>query len=218
MQQVQKQSRRRVGRPSASADGAGRDALIRAARALFSERGPGYVTLTATAERAGVNPALVKYHFGSKLELFAAVLTRVLDEWRPKFMALHEREMDDVDRLKAVLELLIDVRSKDPYVDRLMLEQMLLAEDTAARKPFRDYMELALTMNRQLLQKGQDAGKLRDLNPLHVHLMFLGVAEYFGSARGILQEFAGVSFTPAMVEDYKRTVIDVLLNGLLGKR
>jgi hypothetical protein len=47
--------------------------------------------------------------------------------------------------------------------------------------------------------------------------MFLGVAEYFASARSLLQEFAGVRFTPAMLDAYQKTVIDVLLNGLLEK-
>src|ERR1700722_13894765 len=108
------------------------DALIRAARQLLVERGPGYVTLTAVAERAKVNPALVKYHFGSKFELFSATLMHVLDEWTPQFVAIVNDPKTAVERLTARVELLVDLHCRDPYVYRLMQEQMLLGKKSPA--------------------------------------------------------------------------------------
>lgn len=58
----------------AGASGDSRQAILNAARSLFSKRGFRGTTLRAVAERAGVDVALVSYFFGSKDDLFAAVV------------------------------------------------------------------------------------------------------------------------------------------------
>lgn len=47
-------------------------AILDAARALFARHGFEHTTIRAVAERAGIDPALVMQHFGSKAALFAA--------------------------------------------------------------------------------------------------------------------------------------------------
>lgn len=51
-----------------------RESIVSAARALFLERGYRRTTLRAVAGLAGVDPALIAYHFGSKKGLFADVM------------------------------------------------------------------------------------------------------------------------------------------------
>ncbi|WP_218591233.1 TetR/AcrR family transcriptional regulator [Pseudonocardia oceani] len=49
-----------------------RAAILDAARALFARNGFERTTIRAVAEQAGIDPALVMQHFGSKAALFAA--------------------------------------------------------------------------------------------------------------------------------------------------
>ncbi|MBW5254349.1 TetR/AcrR family transcriptional regulator, partial [Streptomyces sp. P01-B04] len=51
-----------------------RESIVPVARALFLERGYRATTLRAVAGAAGVDPALIAYHFGSKKGLFADVM------------------------------------------------------------------------------------------------------------------------------------------------
>lgn len=51
-----------------------REAIVSAARGLFLERGYRRTTLRAVAGAAGVDPALIAHHFGSKKGLFADVM------------------------------------------------------------------------------------------------------------------------------------------------
>src|SRR5206468_6387569 len=60
-----------------AADTKGR--ILDAAEALFMEHGFEATSLRAITAAASVNLAAVNYHFGSKEELFHAVLTRRLD-------------------------------------------------------------------------------------------------------------------------------------------
>ncbi|MBN2318870.1 MAG: TetR family transcriptional regulator [Acidobacteria bacterium] len=50
-----------------------KDKILKAARVLFAEKGFREVTVREIAARAGVNSALVGYHFGNKQELFDEV-------------------------------------------------------------------------------------------------------------------------------------------------
>lgn len=62
----------RVGRrpgPSTTAN-----EILDAARTLFAEQGFQSATIRAIATKAGVNPALVHHHFGSKDDLFVAAM------------------------------------------------------------------------------------------------------------------------------------------------
>jgi AcrR family transcriptional regulator len=82
--------------PSASRPGPSGDEtralLLEAASSLVAERGWGSVTTRAVAERAGVNPALVHYHFGTMESLLReAVLARL----RPVLQALADELLDD---------------------------------------------------------------------------------------------------------------------------
>jgi TetR/AcrR family transcriptional regulator, regulator of cefoperazone and chloramphenicol sensitivity len=54
-------------------------ALLDAAEALFSERGYGGVSTREIVEQAGANIAAIRYHFGSKEELYKAVLQRAIE-------------------------------------------------------------------------------------------------------------------------------------------
>lgn len=62
-----------------------RESLLDAAEHLFAQKGFHGVTVRAIAKDAGADPALVAYYFGSKRELFDAVLERrgeVLNRYR----------------------------------------------------------------------------------------------------------------------------------------
>ena len=60
-----------------------KERILDAAEALFMEHGFEATSLRAITAAAGVNLAAVNYHFGSKEELFQAVLTRRLDPDEP---------------------------------------------------------------------------------------------------------------------------------------
>ncbi|MEU2379485.1 TetR family transcriptional regulator [Streptomyces misionensis] len=98
-----------------------REALLRAATDLFSERGFDRTTIRDIGERAGVDPALIARYFGSKTRLYLAALEEergdvVRDVLDP------ERLLDIVDRverrglvplLQVAVEPLRDEAAKD---------------------------------------------------------------------------------------------------------
>ena len=67
------------------------DRILDAAETLFMEHGFEATSLRAITAAAAVNLAAVNYHFGSKEELFQAVLTRRLDPMNQRRLALLDR-------------------------------------------------------------------------------------------------------------------------------
>jgi len=70
--------RRRPGRPTGS-DGSARAAIASAARRQFSAHGFDGPSLRGIAVEAGVDPSLVKHHFGDKQRLFLTVVDLPVD-------------------------------------------------------------------------------------------------------------------------------------------
>lgn len=65
-------SKNKVGRPCGETQN--RDKLVQAARTLFVERDYSQVTIRDVAALAGTDPGLIRYYFGSKENLFTAML------------------------------------------------------------------------------------------------------------------------------------------------
>src|SRR5215468_2668082 len=90
----------RAGRVIAISEGRGPTAtkarILDAAEVLFMEHGFEATSLRAITAAAGVNLAAVNYHFGSKEELFQAVLTRRLDPMNQERVDLLTRLENEV--------------------------------------------------------------------------------------------------------------------------
>ena len=72
-----------------------KDRILDAAEALFMEHGFEATSLRSITAAAAVNLAAVNYHFGTKEELFQAVLTRRLDPMNQKRVDLLTRLEDE---------------------------------------------------------------------------------------------------------------------------
>ncbi|MFI0238651.1 TetR family transcriptional regulator [Streptomyces sp. NPDC016845] len=75
-----------------------RDALMRAATELFSERGYDRTTIREIGERAGVDAALIARHFGSKALLYVEVLRAEHGDSAPLDLLTEDRLREVAER------------------------------------------------------------------------------------------------------------------------
>ena len=74
--------RRSRGRPGSKQGAVGREAIVASARQLLDKLPPHKATNSSIARSAGVDPALVRYYFGSREELLLAVIEDILATWK----------------------------------------------------------------------------------------------------------------------------------------
>ncbi|MEU5279377.1 TetR family transcriptional regulator [Streptomyces asoensis] len=124
-----------------------REAIVSAARTLFLERGYRRTTVRAVAGAAGVDPALIGYHFGSKKGLFADVM---------QFQCARALTVDDVlDGDPATLpDRLIDAVT-DLWEDADF--RRLTAQGDEAAEAIREYLERELLARLVEFLGGRDA-------------------------------------------------------------
>jgi TetR/AcrR family transcriptional regulator len=104
--------------------------LLSAAKRVLFREGFKALTFETIAREAGENPALIRYHFGSKAGLLAALVDAVLyqesvelieqlttvpagDERRAQLLRLHERLPEDRDAYRMFFELIPHVLRDD---------------------------------------------------------------------------------------------------------
>jgi TetR/AcrR family transcriptional regulator, regulator of cefoperazone and chloramphenicol sensitivity len=132
-----------------------RGRLLAAASAVFADRGYYAATVREICKRDKVNGALVNYHFGDKLELYAEVLRNSLDaDEQRNLQELFTRHEDPEILLRKIIRVMLDClhkrRESGNVHMRLMLHELAQPTPAFARvvdetiKPLHDAMRALL--------------------------------------------------------------------------
>jgi AcrR family transcriptional regulator len=122
-------TKRRRGRPPATASGETRARILCAARRCFADSGYGRATNRQIADAAGVTAAALYNHFRSKAALFIAVFEEAQEELVRRYRLAAAREKDTVKALCAIVEVSAQSHAEDPSLTRFMSVVMTEARD-----------------------------------------------------------------------------------------
>ena len=116
--------------PRSGPDGATREALLEAAFKEFTYHGFDRATTRQIAKAANVDPAMVNYRFGSKEDLWLAVLENIKTQSIPYIREARELISDpDPERsIKALMQVILRVGVEKP-----MISMMIFNESTPPR-------------------------------------------------------------------------------------
>ena len=161
-------------RPSQAQD----QALLDAGAALYPQLGCAALSVRKVAEAAGVNPAMVHYHFGSKDAFLTAVLQQVYESMFSRLQAASEPGQglagDVMARLARTLFALGSfVREHRPLVGRLWADAMAGQGVVVAFVKANVPRHLGLLMT--LLAEAEQAGRLRP-EPMLTRMSFIAGA------------------------------------------
>lgn len=200
--------KRKQGRPAGKA--VGRETVLRKATKLVQEMPPARVTLALVARTAGVDPALIRYYFGSRENLLLAVVDRLLagapDEAASSTgpLGFFERSVRNAARF---------TRSTK-HVHRLMVDELADARSAQIRQRQGEMNRRAVDSISHVFK--QDQGRqLRPINPLFLHLALVGLFDFYASAqpvvRNLVRPGTDLEQLGRQFEDF---VVDLLLNGV----
>jgi AcrR family transcriptional regulator len=121
-------------------------ALLDAAEELLISKGVVGISTRKVADRAGVNQALVHYHFGTIEELLLAVLERVSVQVKERSERIYDRESPFIDGWFKEMEAMVTADFKRGW-GKVWLENLTLAANRP--KIGKQYVK-ASTMTRKL--------------------------------------------------------------------
>lgn len=84
------------------------DKILSAAQKLFEEKGFDLTSVREIASLAGVNVALINYHFGSKENLLLAIMENSMDSTRLKLSDINNSSEAPTEKLKQVIALYVN--------------------------------------------------------------------------------------------------------------
>jgi TetR/AcrR family transcriptional regulator len=158
-----------------------RRAILEAATELFAERGYAGVSFPDIASAAGTHKTTVRYHFGSKEELYIAVLDEALEQIE-RVMADFMSGGFNVDRIRERVAYLID-QVQAHYAERPSHARLLERELLEAQVPdtyLDHFVERIYQPAVAGLEEAAARGIIRPIDPaLFIHDVHILLVGYF---------------------------------------
>jgi len=195
-----------------------REQILDAAESLFARKGLDATTIKDIGAAAGQNPALLYYYFGSKEELYRAVLQRVLSDMAARGGAAVDSAPAPADAIRAVVAAQMEFVLGHPNAPRLLVRELI---DHEAREAEALLLQSAAALFERLcgvIAAGQRDGSFRgDLEPRFAAISTIAQVVYFTIARPAIGLFlrAGARGVPeATAKQFARHAGDFAVGAL----
>jgi AcrR family transcriptional regulator len=194
-----------------------RAAIFRAAAREFAERGYDGAGTDRIATRARVNKAMLYYHFGSKGELYSAVVRDMFGAVGKRVRAVADGPGTAEAKLDAWISALVEEAAARPWFPPIMLREL------AARAAHFDavtlnMMNAVLASVADVIAQGRREGTFRDVDPLLAHLSITPpVLIFFARQRALAgRRLRGPLAQPRRLEQFVRHM-QLSARGMLRK-
>jgi len=196
-----------------------KEALLRAGTELFAQHGFDGVRVEAIARKAGVNKALISYHFGGKRKLYLAILGSTFKEVAASAEELVHSSQPAPDMLKAFVRGFHDlVVKRRPSFPALLLREVL-SQQRLPPEIVTDLIRL-FGVTRQIIERGVREGSLRPVDPILAHLSLIGSLVFFFATEPARRHEAETGAFPWPLPspgDYIRHIEDQMIRGLMAE-
>jgi AcrR family transcriptional regulator len=193
-----------------------RSRLIEAAINLMVRRDSIDITLGEIAAEAGLNGALVKYHFGNKDRLMLAILLNIVLPGLQSMEMLVRMEIPAKRKMAIHVNAMIATLWKYPFLNRLMRHLTSAPESAEAKEVSETFTRPFLSYQRELFEAGVRSGEFKPADPLLFYMIISGMSEALLDLRPTLRQVYGINtVTPELCAWYSHSVVGILANGIL---
>jgi TetR/AcrR family transcriptional regulator len=196
---------------------ASRRLLLAAARVEFAAKGFAGARVDEIARLAGVNKQLVYHYFGSKDELYLAVLEAVYAEIRAEERALSLGDLPPAAAMAKLVGFSFDYLAAHPeFIALLNDENGQNARHLGASSRVASMHSPLIALVRESLRKGAAEGVFRgDMDALQLYISIAGLAYfYFSNNRTLSAIFGRDLAARRAIAARRRHVIDFVMAAL----
>jgi TetR/AcrR family transcriptional regulator len=188
--------------------------ILDAALREFSANGLAGARMDQIASLAGVNKALLYYHFDSKENLYAAALEMIAIKTRDATIAQFLREASPGERvLRTALNHFDRILAQTEFQSLMQQEMMRLhkGESGAMNVLIQRVFAPMIAMYQSMVREGIASGELIEVDWLQIHLASLGTnVFYFMSSHLWRQLLPYDPFAPEVLAERRRAIVNFL--------
>ena len=195
--------------------GATRQALIDAATSLFAQRGFEGTRVDQIAETAGVNKAMISYHFGGKSALYNEILRKTFADAHRRFSAIRSSDALADLRLRAFIQTFADLSLQHPALPAMVLREVM-SGGLHIEKDLLPRLLAIFGLVQEIIDQGIQEGTFSAVDSYLTHISLLGSLVFFFTftpIRARLEE-GGLPISVPDVREYVRHLQQVLGRGL----
>ncbi len=192
--------------------------ILEAARDEFARHGLAGARVDRIAERADVNKRLIYYYFGSKDELFLAVLENAYLHIREAEQQLHLRELSPAQAIRRLTEFTWEYYIAHPeFLTLLNSENLHQGAHLANSGRVREMNSPLIETLAEILDRGRASGLFRGgIDALQLYVSIAGMAYFYLSNKHTLSAVFGRNLmTPKAQHERLSHMCDVVLGYVL---
>ena len=163
--------------------------ILEAATQGFSEKGYDGARVDEIASAANINKTTMYHYFGSKENLFTAVLENVYKTIRERQSDLELRSMDPVTGMRKLVEFTARIWAEIPQFNRLLDSENLHEAKHVRNSPrIREMYDPLMDTMGELLERGQKSGQFRhDVDLIDLYISISALSAHYFSRRHTLE-------------------------------
>ena len=206
MQEKAKPILRKPGRPLSRDAPNSRQALVDAAQELFANHGFNQISTKRIAAAAGLNPAMIQYHFGGKGGLLEAAFRETIGPVIDELTTLSSSATaDDAFPLRRFFAIYMSTLAANPWLPRMVVRHVLPEGGRLQHLVVSELAGRAAPAIAGLIMRGQQQKRLReDLNPVLTTLSIISLAIFpflsVGVTGRVLDFKLDAEFVDALIE------------------
>ena len=188
--------------------------ILDAAEEEFARYGLAGARTEPIAAKTGVTKAMIHYYFGTKEELYQAVLKRYSASFLTAVETLDVKDLSSEEALKTFLRAAVAHEITHPYQGKVLLHEAMNNEG----KYFKlTGWEGPINLGMEALQRGIDEGCFRPLDPWLTMIHIMGVITFYFNAENNLKHVVPTHEfrSPESIEAYTESAIAFVLAGVL---
>jgi len=199
-----------------------KDKILQAAYQEFALKGKGGARVDEIARRAGVNKAMIYYHFKSKNDLYRAVLRSIFNYIFPRVLEIVQQDRSLKKTLADLIDMYFETYTHRPELMKILLRELAdegqeiisLLKEMKEESPLLNTQPQLQCFNRWIKE-----GKTYPLDPRHTWISFIGMTLIYFIGRPLFLSLLKFDEEEKQIlQGRKENIINLLMHGLAANK
>jgi TetR/AcrR family transcriptional regulator len=191
-----------------------KEKIIAAAEEVFARSGLDGATTQEIAERAGINKSLLHYHFGSKKELYFAVMDKILFDLIHLTQEVLRKNLPFVEGFEVFYRGFFDFVATHKYLSRLAVMD-IGGRDSYFENIIVNFMRPLFRRAEAFIAEGIKVGVFHPVDPRHFLVSAYGMTmTYFAEFELMRLLFEQDPLSPGLLEARRESTLQMMFAAL----
>lgn len=192
-----------------------RSRLLTVARGAFAREGYNGASIRGITSEAGANLGAVTYHFGTKRDLYVAVLESVMGPLEPRIRDAVAGPGSGLERMLRAVRAFFGHLSENPDQPGLMMQE--IAAGRGAPEPVLRVVQATLAVLARTVREGQEDGSIRHGDPHLLTLSSVAQPVYLTLVRKLAPTVLGRAMPQHVGTGVPDHIVEFVRRGLAAK-